>query len=170
MCDLVYLVAAESAAPALLEATARAHRMHCDSADDRAISRALDGERLYSTFAKCSCGTELGARPVEVGPPWTERDVRDLARKGWGEAKIARWKAQREAAIKPAPVRSGPSAEAVEMAACLRALLAAGVPRVGFVVHAAGNRVVRAQVKPAALLDAEVVQAVPFDTVQVFGR
>ena len=54
MCELVYLVAERSADPALLEATARAHRLHCDEVEDRKVGRALDHERIYATFQQCS--------------------------------------------------------------------------------------------------------------------
>ncbi|HVV83570.1 MAG TPA: hypothetical protein VHE35_10880 [Kofleriaceae bacterium] len=172
VCELVYLVIAGPPAPSVLEASARAHHLHCDRVDDRAIGKSLAGEQLYATFEKCSCGTALGARDDTPDPPWSERDVRELVRRGWGDAKIARWKAQREAA-RAAPPRDpnpSPSPEAERMAACLRALLDAGATRAGFIVHQAGNRTSRAALLPFARLDADTVQRVPFDTVQLFTR
>lgn len=112
VCELVYLVASSAADPTVLAAIAQRHRLQCTPSDDRKIGRALAHERLYATFEQCSCGTALGWRPVATDAPGTEHDVRDLVRRGWGEAKIARWKAQREAARAPAAPDDRPSPEA----------------------------------------------------------
>ena len=172
MCDLVYLVVATTLPAETVASVARAYNLRGEPADERAVSKVLADERLYGTFKQCSCGTELGARVIDTSPPWTERDVRAHERAGWSASKIARWKAQREAArVAHAPaIATTPSREAREMAACLQALLAAGATHAGFVVYQAGNKVVRAPARAAADLDAATVQDVPFDTVQVFTR
>jgi hypothetical protein len=173
MCELVYLVAAASLAPDLVATIAGAHQLRGEPADDRAILRAPDHERLYRTFKYCSCGTALGVRPATPSAPWSDREVRAHERQGWSAAKIARWKAQRVAAHPPAsasaPAVHEPSAEAVAMAACVRALLAAGAARAGFVVHQAGDRVTRATVLGRGRLDATTVQQVSLDVVQLFA-
>ena len=73
-----------------------------EAIDNRHVLGQLrPGERYYLTTRKhCDCGTALGS----LGPEWQHRSkapadkVPSLRRKGWSEAKIARWLKDKERA------------------------------------------------------------------------
>lgn len=56
------------------------------------------GEHQILTTAKCDCGTALGSCRVEKPPVVSKKELDQLRRKGWSEAKINRWLEEKNAA------------------------------------------------------------------------
>ncbi len=169
MCTLVYAVLPPNLAQPPLVEQGRRCGLHLDHANDRKIEQALHhDERLYSTFTYCSCGTALGRVEQPVRVAFTERDLADLRRRGWGAAKIERWKTQRLEARPPPPTDDRPSGEAIQFAEFLATVLGRGAARAGLVVHTAGATVERGESFPRRRLDAATVHGLRINVVYDF--
>src|SRR5688572_29469897 len=68
--------------------------------NDWVVAQLPAGDRYFlTTRGYCDCGTSLGSLTRQCEAPRSPEDeVRKLKRKGWSEAKIERWRAEKLAA------------------------------------------------------------------------
>lgn len=104
MCHFVTAVVGGRADLSGLNAIAQKHhRLFTPLVNDCVEPHLRKGEMYVSTLprrALCDCGTSLGWLPRELArapkPAGGEAEIAKLRRKGWSEAKIARWLESRE--------------------------------------------------------------------------
>ena len=106
----------------------KAHRQVLRPAENRFVQEQLPAGAQYlsCTSKHCDCGTALGwlhLQDERTAPPGDEAKLR---RKGWSEARIQRWSAERaraEEKVERAVAAGTPHEEAERWAAFLRAVL-----------------------------------------------
>ena len=81
---------------------AKAFALRWEQVHNPSVAKALlPGETyFYTTHGMCDCGTDLGSalrRNATLHPPDPERETKKLQKKGWGAAKIARHRQERQA-------------------------------------------------------------------------
>jgi hypothetical protein len=91
VCQFIVVLVAESRAGKLRAVTSR---LTLSPVDNRSLAPYLEpGERVFSTTTgHCDCGTFLGSKRAPVAPRPLDGELEKLRKKGWSEAKIARWK------------------------------------------------------------------------------
>lgn len=91
MCHFIVVLVAEKRADALRMVTPR---LALSLVDNRSLASYLEpSERVYSTTTgHCDCGTFLGSKRAPAEPRPLDGELEKLRKKGWSEAKIARWK------------------------------------------------------------------------------
>lgn len=82
------------------EAIFKRHGFGFAANDNPNLSTQLEkGDRQFMTAGKyCDCGTSLGSFRVDARPAVSKRELDQLRRKGWSEAKINRWLEEKNAA------------------------------------------------------------------------
>jgi len=156
VCHFICLTLPADADAGAARAILERHGRRLEPVGSGKLVRALDArEQAYYTCKDCDCGTSLGHQPPD-GPPRThDREEAKLRRAGWSEAKIRRRREQQAAAAAHQPRPTGPDPHEVAVwRAIVGELLAAGVRRVGLVVHWASDRVEPGPVVARAALDA----------------
>jgi hypothetical protein len=136
MCHLITTTLSHDTELGALRPVIREHRMALAPIYNSHVATQLPRGTLYlrATQGMCDCGTALGCLtrgdrdPHHAG----ERDQERLRRKGWGEAKIARWVAERERSAG----RETRRAEADRWLTFIRAVLETGrTHRFGLLLH-----------------------------------
>src|SRR5262245_39681188 len=101
MCHYITATLSHDTDLAALQPVIREHRMALSPIHNAHVEAQLPRGTLYlsATRSMCDCGTALGCLNGGDRDRYHagERDRERLRRKGWGEAKIARWVAEREA-------------------------------------------------------------------------
>jgi len=94
-----------------------------------------EAQPFRATARHCDCGTVLGRRRRDSGP--RTADESKLRRKGWSEAKIARWREQRHSADENRAARAHRNAESEpDWLGLLRGLRASGAAStIGLLLH-----------------------------------
>lgn len=98
MCHYITAVLPTTDSDAGLGGLVEKHRLLFERVSNDSVSAQLrPGERqLRATGHMCDCGTGLGAGRRAPAESDLDRRVAKLQKKGWGEAKIARWLDQQE--------------------------------------------------------------------------
>jgi len=132
---------------------------------------------VSTTSGPCDCGTPLGSKPEADGPP-ADSELQRLRKKGWSEAKIRRWQAQKSEVVARNTRNSDDRArtpEANEWLALITAMLRLG-PRFGLLIHWYKGGVATERLDPAkerialADLDAERLLRLSQDVLYEFHR
>ena len=111
----------------------------CEEIDNPHLRSQLPPGTIYisTTRMHCDCGTELGSRGEKRkhGSSSEMRDLEKLRDKGWSEAKIERWRKNKEVARSNSYAKSG-AVRVSDWMQCLRAALESGkTSRVGLLLH-----------------------------------
>lgn len=115
------------------------HDLAFTPVDNPYIARQIGPGRNYfrATSGFCDCGTALGDAAFEDAPPKAARPVaklKQMRKKGWSEAKISRWLAQREEYL--SEKAEGPdTADLDRWRSFLKAMIAARFGPVGVLIH-----------------------------------
>lgn len=139
MCHFISAVLPASVDIASLSVIAEKHGRRLRPQDNRSIEQALKpGESYFVTTAgHCDCGTALG-RHANASAATGATELRKLRLKGWSEAKIARWREQRDAhqAGKGAVARAASEADIARWQSFLADMLAhKHAPYVCLLIH-----------------------------------
>lgn len=146
MCTVVLVVLPENADAERVASAAEELRPRLREVSNPHLAAQLgSGERVFTTTgAGCDCGTELGSarEDADALAVVSERDITKKRRKGWSDARIARWVEDRErgAATRERSRRHaaehGLTREAAMWMAWLRALADERVlPWMGVLIH-----------------------------------
>lgn len=140
----------------------RWHRVWESMPNRHVLQQLRDGETHWlTTGGRCDCGTELGALRGDTSRTEKQlaRDLERVRRKGWGEAKIARWleEKQRSAARREADrqrqLRTAGS-DALSWAGLLGTILdETGCANVGLLLHMYGGGVETERIELARQVD-----------------
>jgi hypothetical protein len=125
------------------EAIFKCHGFGFAENDNPNLSSQLEkGDRQFLTAGKyCDCGTSLGSYRVDARPAVSKRELDQLRRKGWSEAKINRWLEEKAAASEKdrrgaRPELAGTDRELVRWFAMMDELFQSGAAdRVGILLH-----------------------------------
>jgi hypothetical protein len=159
----------------------RQHKLAFTPMDNPYVQAQLPAGTYYllATRGYCDCGTVLGCgvRPAPAGPRESEAKLRN---KGWSEAKLERWRAEKAASAERREREAEEAArqrlsEAEEWLRFIRDMLREGAGSVGLLLHWYSGRPeterirIAAQVRVAAdELTPELLLRVDEDVLYVF--
>ena len=141
MCHFVTAVLPAHAPHAALDAIARRHKRQLQPQSNPSLAAQIGPQRraYLTTLAHCDCGTVIGSARARArrAPDW-DNEERQLRKRGWSAAKVARALAQKQERA-AASEQSDVETSAVQCDAwvgLLNEALKAGADEFGLLLHA----------------------------------